>query len=77
LTYEEKVKHYDSQNLLARSLNSLCYEHNPGFIQFIKKYDLPFKSYEHFKKDDLEERQRLYLKLAELVWSPEQLKDYA
>lgn len=41
LTYEEKVKHYDSQNLLARSLNSLCYEHNPGFIQFIKKYEPP------------------------------------
>ena len=34
LTYAEKLPHYNSQNLLARSLHPQCYEHNPGFLRF-------------------------------------------
>ena len=30
LTYAEKLPHYNTQNLLARSLHPQCYEHNPG-----------------------------------------------
>ena len=34
LPYEEKLPHYNTQNLLARSLHPQCYEHNPGFLRF-------------------------------------------
>jgi len=32
LPFEEKVEHYNSQNLLARSLHANCYKHNPCFL---------------------------------------------
>jgi uncharacterized protein with ParB-like and HNH nuclease domain len=41
LPYEEKVKHYNGQNLLARSLHTDCYEHNPGFRRFFEQAGLP------------------------------------
>jgi hypothetical protein len=28
-----ELPHYNAQNLLARSLNQQCYEHNPGFLR--------------------------------------------
>ena len=37
LPYEEKLVHYDSQNLLARSLNANAYDHNPGFLRVHRK----------------------------------------
>lgn len=73
LTYEEKLPHYYGQNLLARSLNSKCYEHNPGFLRFVSLSALPFKSYERFKKAAIEERENLYRLLAERIWNPEDL----
>lgn len=73
LTYEEKVEHYNSQNLLARSLHPLSYERNPGFNQFIQRTGLPFKSYKHFKSVDLEERSLLYRLIAEQIWNPEEI----
>lgn len=71
LSYTEKIKHYDSQNLLARSLNKKAYDHNPGFMRFIRESVLPFKPHENFKKADMDDRQELYRKLAEHIWSPE------
>lgn len=73
LTYEEKLPHYNSQNLLARSLNAQCYEHNPGFIRFIQESGLPFSPKETFKKADLESRSTLYRQIAEQIWNPEKL----
>lgn len=73
LPYEEKVKHYDAQNLLARSLNAQAYEHNPGFVRFMEQSGLPFTSYEQFCKVNLDERQELYTQIAERVWDPAQL----
>jgi len=75
LPYEQKREHYIKQNLLAQSLHPKCYEHNPGFLRFIERSGLPFKPYDHFKKADLEERQRLYLQLAERIWSVERITD--
>lgn len=77
LPYEEKVVYYDSQNLLARSLNANCYDHNPGFLRFMQEFSLPFKAYTHFGKADLDERGALYRKLAELVWNPGALLEIA
>jgi uncharacterized protein with ParB-like and HNH nuclease domain len=73
LTYAEKLPHYLTQNLLARSLHPQCYQHNPGFRQFVQRSDLPFKSHAEFKKADLEERTVLYRQLAEQIWNPEDL----
>ncbi len=59
-SYEQKMQHYYGQNLLAKSLNSNCYERNPSFKTYVEKTKLPFKSYDHFKKAQIEERQELY-----------------
>lgn len=71
--YEEKRLHYYGQNLLAKSLHEHCYEHNPGFLRFIRETGLPFKPHPEFKKADLDARQDLYQRLAELIWSADRL----
>ncbi len=68
-----KLPHYLTQNLLARSLHSQCYQHNPGFLQFVKESGLPFKAHPSFKKADLEERGELYRLIAEQAWNPDDL----
>lgn len=73
LTYEEKLPHYLTQNLLARSLHPQCYEHNPGFVQFVQRSGLPFKAHPQFEKADLDERGMLYRLLAEQIWNPDEL----
>ncbi|WMT75903.1 DUF262 domain-containing protein [Bradyrhizobium sp. Ash2021] len=73
LPYDEKLKHYRTQNLLAHSLHADCYSHNPGFLRFVNDSKLPFKARETFKTADIEERGQLYRMLAEQVWDPEAL----
>jgi hypothetical protein len=73
LTYEKKLPHYNSQNMLARSLNPACYEHNPGFLRFVKRSGLPFRPHENFRKEDLDDRGELYRQIAKRIWDPNQL----
>jgi uncharacterized protein with ParB-like and HNH nuclease domain len=73
LPYENKLPHYISQNLLARSLHPRCYQHNPGFLRFVQESGLPFQPHEQFKKADLDARQDLFRQLAEKIWSPDSL----
>lgn len=73
LRYVDKREHYDSQNLLARSLHERAYDHNPGFRRFIDESALPFGPHAEFKKADLDSRQELYWRLAAQIWSPERL----
>lgn len=75
--YEKKRDHYFGQNLLARSLHERAYENNPGFLRFIEQSGLPFHPHVQFKKADLDERQELYQKLAEEIWSPERIVEEA
>ena len=75
MTYSEKVKHYAKQNLLACSLHPIAYKNNPGFSQFLKATDLPFRPMQDFCKADLDERQKLYTALASRCWSPDRLKE--
>lgn len=77
LPYEQKVSLYDSQNLLARSLNQNAYHHNPGFLRFLQGSGLPFQAHPQFGKADLDDRQQLYIKLAECIWNPAGLDDAA
>jgi len=73
LPYANKLPHYNTQNLLARSLHSQCYERNPGFLRFKGESGLPFVALEEFNKADLENRSELYRQIAERIWNPEDL----
>ncbi|MCY2950041.1 MAG: DUF262 domain-containing protein [Planctomycetota bacterium] len=73
LTYEEKLPHYNTQNLLARSLHTQCYERNPGFLRFKEQSGLPFAPLNAFNKADLELRSQLYRQIAERIWNPADL----
>lgn len=73
LTYAEKLPHYNSQNLLARSLHPQCYNHNPGFRRFMEQSGLPFIAQAEFNKADLESRSQLYRLIAERIWNPADL----
>lgn len=73
LTYANKLPHYNSQNLLARSLHPQCYDHNPGFLRFIEQSGLPFFAQAEFNKADLESRSQLYRLIAERIWNPADL----
>jgi hypothetical protein len=74
LPYETKREHYNSQNLLARSLHERAYEHNPGFLHYVRESGLPFQPHPEFKKADLDARQDLYRRIAEEIWSAERLQ---
>lgn len=73
LPYERKREQYVKQNLLALSLHERAYENDPGFKRFVNESGLCFHPHTEFKKADLDERQTLYLQLAERVWSPDNL----
>jgi hypothetical protein len=73
LSYADKLPHYNSQNLLARSLNPQCYDHNPGFLQFKQHTGLPFVAHGKFQKADLDQRSQLYREIAERIWNPANL----
>ncbi len=75
--YNQKLPHYLGQNLLAKSLHPDCYNLNPGFLAFKNRSQLPFKPYTEFKKADLDDRQKLYQKIAEQIWNPQQLTQKA
>ncbi len=68
--YNVKVELYFGQNLLAKSLNELCYSKNPSFLGYIQHSGLPFKPYPtEFKKADLDERTELYRLICKEIWN--------
>jgi hypothetical protein len=69
-TYEEKLRHYEQQNLLARSLGPTCYEKNPNFLNYLRRSGLPFQPHEVFSRADLDTRQALYQRICEEIWNP-------
>ena len=73
MTYSEKLPHYAKENLLACSLHPIAYERKPGFRKFRETTELPFEAKTDFRKADLDERQALYIALADLCWSPDRL----
>lgn len=73
--FADKVAHYQKENLLARSLHSGCYQHNPGFLQLMARSGLPFKSFEEFKKASFDERYAAYQAIAKQLWSLNRLQE--
>lgn len=76
-TYKEKLDHYFSQNLLAKSLHPKCYEHNPGFLKVLNETNLPFECIENFTKSSIDRRGELYTLIAKQVWNPDNLLELA
>jgi hypothetical protein len=74
LPYEKKLVHYNNQNLLARSLHPQCYDHNPGFLTYIRRSGLRFTPHPEFKKAGLDARQELYRRIVEEIWHPARLE---
>lgn len=69
--YEKKVEQYFSQNILAQSLNRQKYKNNSRFLDFINKYHLPFSAYDHFGKNEIDSRTRLYRQILLMNWEME------
>lgn len=74
LPYEQKRPHYNSQNILARTLCAEAYDRNPGLKQFIERTGVSLCPHAEFKKANLEKRQSLYLEFAKRIWSPTLIK---
>jgi len=68
LPYEDKKAHYIKENLLVKSLCPLAYENNPNFLALNKRFNLPFKPHNSFKKEDIQARQSLYRSICEQIW---------
>lgn len=69
MEYTEKVKKYDSESLLAISLNKNCYSNNPLFLKFVSDKKLDFKPYIEFNKKELLDRNSLYKNLCKKIWN--------
>nr|WSY55710.1 DUF262 domain-containing protein [Streptomyces sp. NBC_00886] len=76
--YSAKLEHYQRQNLLAAALHPTVHKRsgNPRFKKFVQKWNLhglirPYPG--DFDVAANEERQRLYKRLCEIIWSPEDL----
>ena len=72
--YVEKLPHYFSQNILARSLHPRCYENNPRFLQLSMERHLPFRAFpEDLSVEAIQQRQSVYHAMCEIIWDPTQL----
>ncbi|MBA8896477.1 DUF262 domain-containing protein [Clostridium saccharobutylicum] len=69
MDYVNKVVKYDSENLLARTLNNNCYSNNPLFLRFMQSNGLNFQPYNQFDKANLIERQHLYKEICKKIWN--------
>lgn len=67
--YEDKLKHYLKENTFVQTLHPAYYVKNPNFIKTERIKELKFKPHPHFKKVDLEERQRLFQRICESLWN--------
>ena len=69
MDYTNKLVKYDSENLLARTLNNNCYSNNPLFLRFMQSNGLNFQPYNQFDKENLIERQHLYKEICKKIWN--------
>lgn len=72
--YKEKVKVYAGQNLLAASLSEMPYVNRPQFKALRTSLDLGLTPLASFKKKHIEERCEVFIRLANVIWSPERLE---
>lgn len=75
MKYSEKRELYLTNNIIAQSFHEKSYEKNPKFNAFIKEREYGFKAYPIFGKDQINERQELYQKMAYDIWSSQNLRN--
>lgn len=75
MRYEDKVKKYAGDNVLAQALNETAYQNNPQFIKVADEYG--FKSIPRFTKDSISSRATIYLRMAADIWDPNEIKTIA
>lgn len=69
MPYKDKYEHYIKENALVQTLHPKYYENNPNFINNNTLTAMNFKPYTSFKKDDIAERQNLYLEICQEIWN--------
>ena len=76
-SYDEKLKKYDSNdgNVYTASLHDGKYYNSPTFLRFIRENDLLFKPYDTFGKQEIKERNQLFVQLVKLVWNNDMFKN--
>jgi uncharacterized protein with ParB-like and HNH nuclease domain len=74
---KQVTEHYLKQNLLAQSLHEDAYDHSPGLKRFTKESGLKFEPHAHLKKADFDDRQDLYINLAQRICDPARLDEEA
>lgn len=72
--YEDKLEHYLKENTYAQTLHPTYYSKNPNFLKSDVIRSLQFKAHPHFKKADIEVRQRLVQRICENLWSIDYFK---
>ncbi|MCJ7616199.1 MAG: DUF1524 domain-containing protein, partial [Desulfobacterales bacterium] len=75
LPYVQKLPHYQRENLLAQTLCESTYQNTPNLRSMMVNHDIPLKAHEEFKKQDLNDRQELYKRICEEIWSLESFTD--
>lgn len=73
MPYWKKVQRYASDNIYARSLNTICYVNNPAFKHLEKEFG--FRSMDSFGKEEIRERGELFARIAATIWSPLRIAD--
>lgn len=76
IQYEEKVKNYSADNVLAKALNPDFYNHNPQFINKVANV-YGFKPMPKITADSIAERTNIYLQMASDIWNPLDIKELA
>lgn len=72
--YPTKLGHYIKENALAQTLHADFYIKNPNFLKSENLEGVDFKPHGKFEKNDIEERQSAYERLASKIWSVEYYK---
>jgi len=72
--YSDKLPFYYAENIYAKSLNAQAYQHNSGFKKFITDNNLSFKAFDKFGKAEIEERIKLVIELANLIWNTKEFQ---
>ncbi|MDD2585753.1 MAG: DUF262 domain-containing protein [Syntrophomonadaceae bacterium] len=67
--YDDKIEHYLKENTYAQTLHPSYYSKNPNFLKSKVIQKLKFKAHTQFKKDDIEDRQKLVQRICENLWS--------
>lgn len=76
MNYQEKVRKYAGDNILAQALNDIAYTSNPHFKPLAAKYGF-HAMMDRFDRESIDARENTYLQLAADIWDPEIIKELA